>query len=950
MSSDEHSPLARDVDALGRLLGEVLAELEGAEGFALVEEYRAATKALRADAWPSDFGPEGRALLERTAGLSLAQARLLVRAFGAYFHLVNLAEERHRLRVLRQREERAPDAPRRESIEAAVAAAAAAQVPADRMAALLDRLCLEPVFTAHPTEARRRTVQEKLRQLGRLVEELEDPRRSPSEAAAMRDALREEIAALWVTEEVRPRPPTVIDEVRNGLLFFEHALWGVTPRLQRDLERALERAYPGRRFAAPEALRFGSWIGGDRDGNPHVTAALTERTLRLHRDTALRLLEAELVALQRHLSIQVEEAATPAPLRDALDACARAVPALWLRIRTAFATEPYRRLTAGMMARVRAARRLNAAGLRRLADAEEADPQADLWGDQPGVDEAQADDEGAAYARPDDALRDAEALQQALLAQGYDRLARGRASDLLMRLRVFGFHLARLDLRQHSAVHEQALAEVLARAGVERDYAALDEPRRVRLLAVLLDGKEARPFRDEGWSAATAETVALFRMVARLRVELGPEAFGSYIVSMTDGISDVLEPLALGRLAAPEDDAPLPVVPLFETIDDLQRCPALVRELFKLPAYGRRLEAAGRRQQIMLGYSDSNKDGGYVTANWHLYRAQEELAAVCRQARVDLLLFHGRGGAIGRGGGPTQRAIAGQPPGTVRARLRLTEQGEVAFARYGHPDIAHRHLEQMVHAVIAATVRDERRAAEGEPRPEWRETMERLSEVALQAYRALVHETPGFIDYFHEATPIDVVSELRIGSRPARRKGGRALKDLRAIPWVFSWTQSRHGLPGWFGLGTALASERARGGSASLERLREMYEGWPFFHSLLDNAQVSLGKSDRAVARLYDTLAEPTLRERAFPVIAEEWERTLAELEAVTGAALLESSPVLRRSIRLRNPYVDPLSFVQVALLRRLRALDDGAPERADVQRLVALSVNAVAAGLQNTG
>jgi phosphoenolpyruvate carboxylase len=391
------------------------------------------------------------------------------------------------------------------------------------------------------------------------------------------------------------------------------------------------------------------------------------------------------------------------------------------------------------------------------------------------------------------------------------------------------------------------------------------------------------------------------------------------------------------------------VVPLFETIDDLSRCAGLMRELFALPAYARHLAARGRRQQVMLGYSDSNKDGGFVAANWHLYRAQEELSAACREEGVDLLLFHGRGGAIGRGGGPAQRAILGQPPGTVRGRLRLTEQGEVAFARYGHPEIAHRHLEQMLHALLTATLRDEQAEAAA-PAPEWREAMDRLTATSFQAYRALVHEQPGFLEYFHLATPIEVVSALRIGSRPARRQGGRRLEDLRAIPWVFSWTQSRHGLPGWFGLGAALERERAQGGEPALLRLRAMYDGWPFFRSLLDNAQISLGKADRAVAGLYDGLAPEPLRARIVPLVDQEWERTLRQLAAITGADLLEESPVLRRSIGLRNPYVDPLSFVQVTLLRRLRQMAEDAPERPQVERLIALSVNGVAAGLQNTG
>jgi len=969
----EHDPLRRDVDWLGRLLGEVLSELEGLPALELIEEYRARTKALRATPWPRDFGPGGHELLEKTAGLPLERARLLVRAFAAYFHLVNLAEERHRIRVLRRRERRAPRAPRAESLVAAMVQAAQAGLSAEEAAALVQGLMVEPVFTAHPTEARRRTVQEKLRRLTQLVDRAQDPRRAPREAAALEDNIREEIASLWLTEEIRPRPPGVMDEVRNGLLHFEHALWRVVPRLQQDLETGLARAYPGRGLSAPPFLRFGSWIGGDRDGNPHVTAAFTERTLRLHRDTALRLLEGELLGLQRHLSLHVDDARVPAPLTEAIARAAAILPELAHRADDAFAGEPYRRLTAAMLGRLRAARRLNQLALQRLV-ARDPDTQAEVWGEA-GAPDPRAEDQRAAYAGVEEALADAEALRASLAAQGATRLAEGRARDLVVRLRVFGFHLARLDLRQHSAAHEEALSELLRPLG--HDYAALDEEARVGLLAGLLE-EEAPPSVGAGpWSERTAETLALFRAEDRLQRELGPAAIGPCIVSMTAGVSDMLEPLVLARLAAP--DAPprahaLEVVPLFETIDDLQRCPALMRALFALPAYRRRLEAASRRQQVMLGYSDSNKDGGFTTANWSLYGAQEELAAACREEGVELLLFHGRGGAIGRGGGPAQRAILGQPPRTVGGRLRLTEQGEVTFARYGQANIAHRHLEQMIHAVITASVRDRGLGAEsrrdGSPQgprdgidsrrvppegrgplaPEWREAMQRLSDTAGAAYRALVARESGLLDYFHEATPIDAITSLRIGSRPARRQGGRRLEDLRAIPWVFSWTQSRVGLPGWFGLGAALSRERAQGGAGAEARLRAMYGGWPFFRSLIDNAQLSLGKADGAVARLYDALAADALRARVFPLIAGEWDRTLAELAALTGGALLEGSPVLQRSIRLRNPYVDPLSFVQVALLRRLRALAPDHPERKEVERLVALSVNGVAAGLQNTG
>jgi phosphoenolpyruvate carboxylase len=498
------------------------------------------------------------------------------------------------------------------------------------------------------------------------------------------------------------------------------------------------------------------------------------------------------------------------------------------------------------------------------------------------------------------------------------------------------------------------VAEILRRSGVEADYLALDEPARAAVLARELVNRRPLVAAHSKWTPETAETLALFATIARAHAELGPESGDVYIISMTAGVSDVLAPLLFakehglfqpGREGEPARSA-LQVVPLFETIDDLHRCASLMHELFALPVYRQHLEAWGRRQQIMLGYSDSNKDGGFVTANWELYCAQQALAGACREAKVALTLFHGRGGAIGRGGGPTSRAIMGQPPGTLNGRLRLTEQGEVTFARYAHPDIAHRHLEQMIHAVLLASLRDAALPGEG-PRPEWARAMAAASEEGHRAYRALVHDDPGFIRYFHQATPIDLIADLRIGSRPARRTAGDRIEDLRAIPWVFSWTQSRHGLPGWFGLGSALRALLDGDGP----RLHDMYRHWPFFRSLVDNAQLSLGRSDLAIARLYDGLAERELRPRIFERVEAEWAATeRAILRAASQGVLLENSPVLRRSIRLRNPYVDPLSFVQVSLLARLRALDPEAPEAEELSRLAALSVNGVAAGLQNTG
>ncbi len=943
MAPREEDALAREVDLLGRLLGEVLREREGEAGFALVEEYRAATKALRAqgDGWPGDFGPAGQTLLAHTEALAPAQARLLVRAFTAYFHLVNTAEERQRLRVLRQRGRSAASEPSPESPGSALLQVARAGVPAARVRAWLEQAVVEPVFTAHPTEARRRTVLHRLRRLALVAEPLDDPRLTETEQASLRERLREEITALWLTDEVRQRPPTVLDEVRNALFYFEESLWVAVPRLYRDLEEGLQSAFPGQAVAVPAALRFGSWVGGDRDGHPHVTAAVTERTLRLHRHSALGLLEIELVALQRHLSVRARDGDVPPEIARSLEASAALAPELAGPLQASFPTEPFRRMTAFMRARVRAARRLNASRL-----ATEVDAAAVAWEEGPPLEAVRPEDERTAYRQAAELLRDLDLIADGLRAIGAGRLAEGELRDLRRRVEVFGFHLARLDLRQHSAVHAQAMAEVLRAAGEEADYLALDEPARAAVLTRLLLAPAPPALAREGLSEDTREALRVFETAKRMREELGPECLGVFVVSMTAGASDVLAPLLFARLAglvtlheADRVASPLEVVPLFETIDDLRGCADLLRGLFANAAYARHLEVRQRRQQVMLGYSDSNKDGGYVTANWELYRAQETLAALCGEAGVHLLLFHGRGGAVGRGGGPTGRAIQAQPPGTVAGGLRLTEQGEVAFARYGHPRIAHRHLEQTLHAALGAALLP----AAGPPPAEWREAMERVSATAREAYRSLVYDEPDFVRYFEEATPIDVVAGLRIGSRPARRTASHRIEDLRAIPWVFSWTQSRHGLPGWLGVGTAL-------GALPAAEVRALYRGWPFFRSLVDNAQLSLGRADRAVARLYAGLASPD-HARFWLRIEDEWTRTERAVLAATGQGeLLGGSPVLRRSVRLRNPYVDPLSLVQVSLLRRLRALPEESPEWTAVRSLVALTVNGIAAGLQSTG
>ena len=955
---EARDPLARDVDELGRLLGRVIEEQEGASGLQLIEEIRALAKKMRAEAPASAlaFGPAARALGSRLESLDRDGANLVARAFTAYFHLVNIAEENHRLRTLRSREQKAGDGHRRGSVAEALAQAAAAGVSAEHVRDVVGRLAIEPVFTAHPTEARRRTVLERLRRLRERVERFGEDGASAADRETLREGLLEEITALWRTDELQRRAPTVLDEVRNALYYFEASLWDVVPRLESELRAALAASYPDVDVPPAPRLRFGSWVGGDRDGNPFVTALVTEQALRLHRELALDLYERELQSLLRHLSVSAIAPHVPSVLLESLSSDVARFDASGDE--ALFQSEPYRRKLTVMLMRCRAAQRLNAARLRRALGRESVDTVRQgrherLWGESASAEDPRAGDEALAYRDPRELADDLEVLRAALEQVGLTRLARGQLRDLIVRVDAFGFHLARLDLRQHSEVFGAAVAGLLAQTGAHPDYSSLAEEERIELLdRLLLEPPPARGD-DAAMGEQTRETLALFDLVARLRPELGADAFGVMIVSMTAGLSDLLEPLWLARVAGlfqpgsegAAPDSALMMVPLFETVDDLRRGGDLMRQLFALPSYRQQLEAWQGVQQVMLGYSDSNKDGGFVAAHAELYRAQGSLADACAEAHVELFLFHGRGGAVGRGGGPTARAVHAQPPRSLRGRLRLTEQGEVAFSRYGHPRIAHRHLEQTISAVLGASLQPDPQGS----REEWLEIVAELAGEAREVYRSLIYLDEGFLRYFEQATPIDVIQRLEIGSRPAKRRATRRIEDLRAIPWVFSWMQSRHGLPGWYGFGSAVHAW-LDGEGRDADQLVAMYDEWPFFNSLVENAQLSMGKADLKIARLYAALAG-TGGERIFSTIEAEWTRAREAILAITGKQrLLATSPVLRRSIDLRNPYVDPLSLLQVALLARLRGQTSEAEPADEDWRLLARSINGVAAGLQNTG
>ncbi len=916
--------LRDDVHLLGALVGDVLREQGGPELFGAVEHVRAAAIALRS---PDATGPAGAApAAEEGALLGWARAQptgrllQLVRAFSVYFHLINLAEEHHRLRTLRERER--AEGPLHESIAAAVAALRDAGVPPEAVRAGAGRLELRPVFTAHPSEARRHTLRQHLTVAAGLIARLDDPRLTGREREATLDDLRARITLLWQTAETRVARPTVLDEVHSALATLAGTVYDVAPRARGGLAAALAAAYPGGpAVEAPGLLRLGSWVGGDRDGNPAVTGEVTRAAARLARAAVLRRYREEVRALGRDLSISARlTGASPALLA----AIARDREELGTEPVRRWGDEPYRRKLGLIGER-----------LRRMET------------DEPG-----------GYATPAAFLADLRQIADSLAAHGGRRIAAGPVRELRERVETFGFHLAELELRQHAARHAAAVAELLGLAGAP-GYAALDWAGRLAALEAALAGPPLG-WPDAALSPATRDVLDGFAAMRDIQRLGGPRACQTYIVSMSRAPSDALAVLLLARerglVERPGAGRPLvsrlDVVPLFETIEELRACGDTLARLLANATYRGALRARGDRQQVMIGYSDSNKDGGYLAATWETWCAQGALHRAAAAAGVDLLLFHGRGGAVGRGGGPMGRAILARPPEARAPTLKVTEQGEVIAARYGHPAIAARHFEQMVHALLLSALGPDDDA----PPAAWVATLERLAGRARAAYAALVEGTPDFLRFFLRATPFPELGGLNLASRPVSRAGAGGpldevrLAELRAIPWGFSWAQARINLPGWFGLGRALEEELA-GGAPALARLRAMYRGWRPFALALDNAQRSLGAADLPTARRYASLAGDAAG--AFAAIAAEWERSVAMLLRVTGQReLLEPAPTLARSIKLRNPYVDALHVAQIALLARYRTLPADAPEaeRAALLDAIHHSINGIAAGLQTTG
>jgi phosphoenolpyruvate carboxylase len=906
--------MRRDVRLLGDLLGEVLRESGGQELLDDTERLRHAVITARRSA-----DDALHQISDMIAAWPLERAEAVAHAFTVYFHLANLAEEHQRIRTLRERD--TGERPVRESLAEAVATIRA-QHGAGRVTTLLADLRVHPVLTAHPTEARRRAVTEALRRIGALLTSLDDVRLGASDRAEVRRRLREEIDLLWRTSALRAVAMQPLDEVRAAMTAFDETLFSVVPALYRSLDRALSGPASGRvASAAPPFLTFGSWIGADRDGNPFVTGEVTKQTAGIQAEHVLRALENATERIGRALTVHGGAPTAGPDMAKAIEAARDSHPDLIAEIVGRSPEEPFRAYLLYAARRLRATRQGVEGGQKVVGGPGAEGGLKAAAGLGPAA--------GLAYRGPAEFIADLRLVQRELAGAGAVREAYGELQHLLWQAETFGFHLAGLEVRQHSAVHAQALSEL---AG------------------------------DGPVSERTREVIATFQAIAWLQDRFGVEACRRYVVSFTRSAADIAAVYELADLAVPDGSPLLDVVPLFESGTDLENSTRVLDDMLLLEPVAARLAATGRQLEVMLGYSDSAKELGPVSATLRLFAAQRRLTRWAEVNDVRLTMFHGRGGALGRGGGPAGRAVLAQPPGSVGGRFKVTEQGEVIFARYGHPVIAQRHLEQVASAVLLTSATPRPDADQPGADQRFRQIADRLDTGALSAYRALV-EADGFAEWFARISPLGEIGAMRIGSRPARRGVAAAtgLDDLRAIPWVFAWAQTRVNLPGWFGLGSGLAAAGAaegegeggegEGGEGAEDRegglpaLRDAYRNWPLLAVLLDNAEMSLAKTDRRIAERYLALGG---REDLTAMVLDEYDLTRRLVLRVTGHdRLLADRRVLSRAVALRDPYVDALSLLQ---LRALTALRSGADERERLERLLLLTAGGIAAGLQNTG
>ena len=893
--------LRNDIRRLGTQLGAALVRQHGPELLENVEQVRTYASRL-------NRGSEsGRDLIEHLTDVDLIEAILLVRAFTVYFHLANTAEQVHRIEHLNAN----PRTSNRRFAET-VAKLQSGGISDSEIVETTRSLDLRPVFTAHPTEVSRRSILDKLAEIAVLIEERNESSTGANDKARIDRRIDELIDVIWQTDELRRTQPDPVDEARSILYFLNEITTEGVPELFDDIDAALRSIGGALDDRAP--VRFGSWVGGDRDGNPNVTPQITLEVLEFQRSRALRILIHEVEQLSAELSVSDIVAKVSAELHSQIEADNAAFPTATARFNQLSLGEPYRRRCGVIHQRL-----LATAGTPRGSHA---------------------------YSSPLELDSDLAVMQRSLLANQGSLLAQGRLARLRRCVALIGFHLATLDIREHAEMHHDALSRLFSSLGV--DYSALDRSARVELLTAELGSR--RPLAPPPGRIG-GDPLSLMAALRDAMNQSGDEIIGAYIVSMTKGVDDILAPAVLARDVGLVDlvagVARLDFVPLFETIDDLKGIGPVMRELLENPSYRRLVELRGRTQEVMVGYSDSNKDGGITTSQWEIHKALRQLAEVAAETGIKITVFHGRGGTVGRGGGPTNAAILSQPPGVVNGALKITEQGEVIADKYGLPGLAQRNLDLALSAMLEASL------AHRTPRHEWATThswntvMELMSQRAFESYRELL-ETPGFVDYFQKSTPVEELADMNIGSRPARRRStGADLEGLRAIPWVFGWTQSRQIIPGWFGVGTALEAARLAGHA---HELKAMYGDWQFFAAFISNVEMTLAKTDLAITRYYvDRLVPPELH-HFFDTIAAEHDRTVSEIARTTERDLLEDLPILKRTLAVRDAYLDPINVLQVELLARSRAEHDDGSDLTRLRRALLLTVNGVAAGLRNTG
>jgi phosphoenolpyruvate carboxylase len=909
------SQLREEVSLLGEILGQTIELMAGSESLQLVEE-------LRRLAWERRNKPaETKSdLAELIAGLDHDQIRVVIRAFTIFLDLANLAEDRQRIRVLREREQAAFPEAYSESIRAAFETLKGNGASVSEMHKLMDALEIELVFTSHPTEAKRRSVRRKLRRIRKLLYE-SDYEQVPSEQEHTKRSMRAELAKLWQTDFIRPWRPSVMQEVQRGLS-IKPVLWDVIPRLLKDFRSSMDKVFDEKAHLTSPCLRFGSWIGGDRDGHPDVNHQVTEQTAVWLRSVAIEFHLKASSDLFESLSLSQRQVEFGPELNSGINAASQHWPQIESELASIPPNEMCRRWIRIIHWRLRQTEQVTL----------------DDWNIV------------GAYRFSSELSQNVSTLLDAVSKSPAADLLVDEVQQWLDRIDTFGLHLARLDVRQDARQYRTVINELLKAAGLCESSESLEESARVTLLAETLNKKLHIP--SHKLSKQAIEVIDLFRLLHRIHQGFGRHALGGHVISMTHAPSDVISVLWLweqtesGSLVLEnEESVTLPIIPLFETIDDLQRGPEILDAIFNVPAYRDFVRRQHDRQTVMLGYSDSTKDGGYIAACWSLYEAQQKLERVAEGHGIQLTFFHGRGGSLGRGGGPTARSIRSLPAGTFNGSLRLTEQGEVLADRYDDPRIAHRHLEQLIWSSLLAC---------GQPicveEEAWTRLMQRLSNSSFTAYRALV-EQPGFVDFFRSVTPIAEVEQLPIGSRPSRRTGGSSLSDLRAIPWVFSWTQCRCLIPAWYGLGSAIEEILEEPNSEQL--LQEMYRGWPFFRATIENAELALAKADLDIAEQYAELADISdTHVHVKQMVTAEFRRTLNALSMITGAdELLDGTPWLKESIRVRNRYIDPLNLIQVELLSRLRKCpEENQEEYEELQHLTRLTINGIAAGMRTSG